>query len=343
MLKILALSDINWKKPLFLLLIFTIIFLALRIFIFFLTPFFFGIIIAIIIDKPVSFMSRKIPRSLAVLIMIVLVISISLLIATFLITNSIYELTYLMRYLPEYREQIMEHADNLLLRLRDFFERMPNIFTNVLQQNLDNLYNHGSSIVSNIINRIVNATFNIPNMLLILLFTIISAFFLSKDKEVLFAYLSSKTSFTDTGNSEVLKDIFTYIKVQLFIMTNTSVLTALTFSFLKYPYAIILALLAGILDLIPVLGPGAILWPVIIINIFFNIKNAIIVFIIYIIIIGTRPVLESKVLGKRIGVHPIILLLGVYVGLRTFGFQGVIVAPISIIMFKALLDAGIYY
>ncbi|NLM96831.1 MAG: AI-2E family transporter, partial [Halanaerobiaceae bacterium] len=46
-------------------------------------------------------------------------------------------------------------------------------------------------------------------------------------------------------------------------------------------------------------------------------------------------------LGKRIGVHPLILLLGVYIGLKTLGFQGVILAPISIIMFKAVYDAGL--
>ena len=288
-------------------------------------------------------MARKIPRSLAVLIMIILVISISLLLAAFLITNSINELAYLIRYLPRYYEQIMEFTSNLMTRMKDFFDQLPGMFNLALYNNLENFSNYGSNILLNISNKIVNATFNLPSIFLILLFTVISAFFLSKDKEMLTDYLVSRIKFTDSDYANVLKDIFTYIKVQLLIVTNTTILTAITFSLLKYPYAIILALLAGILDLIPVLGPGAIYIPVAVINLFFNFKHSIILLIVYILIIGVRPVLESKIVGKRIGVHPLVLLLGVYLGLKLFGFQGVILAPITIIIFKALLDAGIRY
>ena len=264
----LDLKAVNWKKAIFLFILFLFIFLGLRVFIFILTPFFLGFLIAIIIDKPVNFMSRKIPRSLAVLIMIALVLSVSLLLAIFLITTSINELTYLIRYLPRYYEEIVDFTNNLLLRLRDFFEQLPGMFNLALYNNLENLYNYGSDIIFNITNRIVNATFNIPNMFLILLFTVISGFFISKDKELLTNYLFSRIKFIGTEYAEILTDIFTYIKVQLIIVTNTTIITALAFSLLRYPYAIILALLAGILDLIPVLGPGAIYIPVVIINLF---------------------------------------------------------------------------
>lgn len=342
-LRLLLMSKLNWKRYLLFFLTFIVIIFSLRLIIFTLTPFFFGIIIATIIDRPVSFMSKRMPRTIAVLIMIVLVITISILAAFFIITNSVFELNYLLRYLPQYREQIMDFIDDLIFKLQDFFERMPNLISNVLQKNLDNLYSRGVIILSNMTERILNMTFNIPNMILILLFTIISSFYLSKDKEKLFTYFSSKFGFYNSSQSNILNDIFTYLKVQLFIMTNTSVLTAITFSLLNYPYAILLALLAGILDLIPVVGPGAILWPLIIINFIFNIKIAIVIFILYLIILGTRPILESRILGKRIGVHPLLLLIGVYVGLKLMGFQGVILAPISIIVFKAILDSGLDY
>ena len=204
----------------------------------------------------------------------------------------------------------MEFTSNLLTRMKDFFDQLPGMFNLALYNNLENFYNYGSNILLNISNKIVNATFNLPSIFLILLFTVISAFFLSKDKEMLTDYLVSRIKFTDSDYANVLKDIFTYIKVQLLIVTNTTILTAITFSLLKYPYAIILALLAGILDLIPVLGPGAIYIPVAVINLFFNFKHSIILLIVYILIIGVRPVLESKIVGKRIGVHPLVSIAG---------------------------------
>lgn len=335
------LSEINWKKLLLLTIVFIMIVIILRFFIFTLTPFFFGLIIATIIDKPVELISKKIPRSLAVLIMVVLVLSVVLLLTSFIITNSVYELIYLSRYLPQYREQIMDYVDEALLKQQELFARMPDVISNVLQRNLDALYRRGEDVLSNIIEKTVNITFNIPGLIILLLFTIISAFFLSKDKEKIVGYLKKKTRFSDNKQSNIVNDIFSYIRVQLLIMSNTTVLTAMVFYFLNYPYAILLALLSGVLDLIPVVGPGAVLWPMIIYNVIFNPKNAVVIFILYLIIIGARPTLESRILGRNIGVSPIILLLGVYLGLITFGFQGVILAPISIIIFKSILNTGI--
>ncbi|MTI58948.1 MAG: sporulation integral membrane protein YtvI [Firmicutes bacterium] len=335
------LSEINWKKLLLLTIVFIMIVIILRFFIFTLTPFFFGLIIATIIDKPVELISKKIPRSLAVLIMVVLVLSVVLLLTSFIITNSVYELIYLSRYLPQYREQIMDYVDEVLLKQQELFARMPDVISNVLQRNLDALYRRGEDVLSNIIEKTVNITFNIPGLIILLLFTIISAFFLSKDKEKIVGYLKKKTRFSDNKQSNIVNDIFSYIRVQLLIMSNTTVLTAMVFYFLNYPYAILLALLSGVLDLIPVVGPGAVLWPMIIYNVIFNPKNAVVIFILYLIIIGARPTLESRILGRNIGVSPIILLLGVYLGLITFGFQGVILAPISIIIFKSILNTGI--
>jgi len=337
----LSVSKMNWKKILILTFTFIAMFTAIRFFVFTLTPFFFGLIIATIIDKPVNLMSRKIPRSFAVLIMVALVLTIFLLVTTFIITNSVYELIYLSRYLPEYRVQIMEYIDEVLLKQQEFFARMPDVISNVLQRNLDTLYRRGEDILSNFIEGTVNITFNIPGMIILMLFTIISAFFLSKDKEQIINYIRKKTKFTHANQTKVVNDIFSYIRVQLLIMTNTTILTGVAFYFLKYPYAILLALLSGVLDLIPVVGPGGVLWPMIVYNIIFNPKNAVITFILYLIVIGARPILESRVLGRHIGVSPIVLLLGVYIGLITFGLQGVILAPISIIIFKAILNAGI--
>ncbi len=337
----LSVSEMNWKKILILTITFIAMFIALRFFVFTLTPFFFGLIIATIIDKPVNLMSKKIPRSFAVLIMVALVLTIFLLVTTFIISNSVYELIYLSRYLPEYRVQIMEYVDEVLLKQQEFFARMPDVISNVLQRNLDTLYRRGEDILSNFIEGTVNVTFNIPGMIILMLFTIISSFFLSKDKEQIINYIRKKTNFTHDNQAKIINDIFSYIRVQLLIMTNTTVLTGIAFYFLKYPYAILLALLSGVLDLIPVVGPGGVLWPMIIYNIIFNPKNAVITFILYLIVIGARPVLESRVLGRNIGVSPIVLLLGVYIGLITFGLQGVILAPISIIIFKAILNAGI--
>lgn len=335
-------KNIDWKKPLIYTLVFLSIVFSLKIFIFTLTPFFLALLVALIIDKPVCLLSKKIPRNLAVFIMIVVVITIIILISFLLITNTVYELIYLSRYLPQYRDQITDYVDEFLMRQQELFDRMPDAVANILTRILDNVYQRGELIVSNLINLSLDITLYIPGYIIILLFTIITTFFISKDKDIILKYLKSKDKIADILESNMVKDIFSYLKVQLLIISNTTILTGITFSILNYPYVILIAIINGILDLIPVIGPGAILWPLIIYNIAMNdIRKAVILFVLYIILLGARYFLESKVLGKNIGVHPILLLLGIYVGLITMGLQGIILAPLSIIFFKTLWKTGI--
>ncbi len=335
-------QNIEWKKPLIFSLVFLSIVFSLKIFIFTLTPFFLALLVSIIIDKPVCVLSKKIPRNLAVLIMILLVITIMILLSFLLITNTVYELIYLSRYLPEYRDIISEFIDDALVRQQELFDRMPDAVTNILTRILDNIYQRGESLVSSMIDWTLNITFYIPGYIVILLFTIITTFFISKDKDIILKYLRTKQKVADILDSNMIQDIFSYLKVQLLIITNTTVLTGITFSILNYPYIILIAIISGILDLIPVIGPGIILWPLIIYNIAMNnIQKAVILFVLYVILIGARYFFESKVLGKNIGVHPILLLLGIYVGLITMGLQGIILAPLSIIFFKAFWRTGL--
>ncbi|MCF8000626.1 MAG: sporulation integral membrane protein YtvI [Halanaerobiales bacterium] len=337
-------TNIKWKKQIILVGIFLAIVFSLKIFIFTLTPFFLALIITFVIDRPVSMLSKKIPRNIAVLIMILIVLTVFVLLSIFIVTNTAYELIYLSRYLPEYREQIVEYIDKLLLRQQEMFERMPDMVTNILTRILDNIYQRGEGYLSSMIDWSLNITFYIPGYIIILLFTIIATFFISKDKRLILDYLKSKDKIAQVLDSSIINDIFSYLKVQLLILTNTTVLTGITFTILGYPYVILLAILNGILDLIPVIGPGAILWPLIIYNLFMsNIRNSIILFILYVILVSARPFLESKILGRNIGVHPLILLLGIYIGLITMGLQGIILAPLSIITFKAILNTGLEF
>ncbi len=336
------LNKIRWKKPAIYMIVFLSIVFSLKIFIFTLTPFFLALLLTVIIDKPVCVLSKKIPRNIAVLIMILIVITILILLSIFIITNTVYELTYLSRYLPEYRDQMVEFIDDLLLKQQELFDRMPDIVSNVLRRILDNIYRRGEGFLSDTINWSLNLTLYIPSFIIVSLFTIITTFFLSKDKKLILKYIKSKEKIAKVFESSIVKDIFSYLKVQLLIITNTTVLTGITFSLLNYPYVILIAFLCGILDMIPVIGPGALLWPLILYNILTgSVRTAVIIFILYLILVSARPFLESKVLGKNIGVHPIVLLFGIYVGLITFGLQGIIIAPLSIITFKALLKTGL--
>ena len=320
---------------------FTIIVLLFHTIIFQLTPFFLAFLMVLIMEKPVSFLSRYMPRLPSVIIVLTIILIILTMLAFIVGSNIITELIELGRFLPRYREQITESIDNLLQRQEDFFEVIPDEISTLLRQNINVIYQRGDQILSQAVNRVVNFTFNIPGIFIFIIFTVFSSFYLSRDKDRIFKYVSSKFNLSDEDKLKLVNDFSTYVRIQLLIITNTTIWVGVTLSLLEFPYAILLAITTGILDLIPLIGPGGILWPLIAYHFFVNPLYSIILFIVYIIVLGFRPFLEANILGTNIGVHPVILLLGLYAGLNIMGFQGVILAPLSIITFKVLLVADI--
>jgi predicted PurR-regulated permease PerM len=71
-----------------------------------------------------------------------------------------------------------------------------------------------------------------------------------------------------------------------------------------------------------------------------NYKQAIGLIILYVVITVIRQYIEPKIVGSSLGVHPLVTLMGLYFGLKLFGFIGMFVVPISVMTLKAFNDAG---
>ena len=66
-------------------------------------------------------------------------------------------------------------------------------------------------------------------------------------------------------------------------------------------------------------------------------------FIVYAIIYVVRQVIEPKIVGGTVGLPPFITLMGMYVGSQLFGFIGIFLVPIMIIIVKLLNDEGVIH
>ena len=60
----------------------------------------------------------------------------------------------------------------------------------------------------------------------------------------------------------------------------------------------------------------------------------------YVVITIIRQVLEPKVISTQIGLFPLVTLLSMYVGLRLFGFFGMLGFPLVLIVVTALQNDG---
>ncbi len=139
--------------------------------------------------------------------------------------------------------------------------------------------------------------------------------------------------------SKIFKILCKYAKSYLQIMGITFVIMLIGLLILRVRDALTVAFITALLDLLPLLGVGAVLIPWSIFS--FLVGNTplgaglLILFAVYTLL---REALEPKIFGKSLDLHPIISLVSIYTGYVFFGLLGMIIFPIAAVLLSGLLD-----
>ena len=108
---------------------------------------------------------------------------------------------------------------------------------------------------------------------------------------------------------------------------------------LKVKYALIIAFATALIDILPVVGLGAVLIPWAVFSALSgNPERAIGLAVLYILIATIRNVIDPKIIGDKLGIHPVFSLAITFLGLKLFGAVGVLLAPLITIAVKTLLE-----
>lgn len=124
-----------------------------------------------------------------------------------------------------------------------------------------------------------------------------------------------------------------YFKAQFKIMLVLLAVMFITFLFLGIDYALLLALVIALIDLLPVFGTGLILWPWAIIDLVNQrFARAIVILCLYLVCQVIKQVLEPKLVGDSIGVSPFLTLVFMYIGYKLSGLSGMIIGvPVGMV------------
>lgn len=121
----------------------------------------------------------------------------------------------------------------------------------------------------------------------------------------------------------------------LFLLTFSEVLIGLWI--LKQPYALLIALGVAAVDLLPVLGAGAVLLPWAFVSLLFgSYQMGLGLLILYGVVTLVRQIAEPHVVGSNLGLHPFISLFSVFIGWELFGIFGMIAAPFAALLVREL-------
>ena len=186
-----------------------------------------------------------------------------------------------------------------------------------------------------------------PSILLFVIATIVSTYFFSCDYDMLRAKVASVTPLKwrlryRQTREQISNTLVSYLRALIVLICITFVELALGLAVLRVPNSFLIAAITAIIDALPILGTGWILGPWAIICLFAkDYFRAIGLAVLYAVILVVRNMIEPKIVGQHIGLHPLITLVAMYVGLKMFGIIGMFM-PIPIALIKQFYEWGYF-
>lgn len=259
--------------------------------------------VSFLLQKPVSFLKKRfyIPRKLSALFFIILFLS-SFSAVLFMIFNKIKnELATFYLWLERFD----------LSALSGLIGKLPSIFSSI-----------GDFF---------------PKMLISLSILLFSSFYLTSEYDEISRFINSKIKEGSFGKSllrGVKKLIFGYLKLYslLFLFTFASLFFA--FSILRLNFSFILALIISLFDILPVIGAGTVLVPWGIYEIFLGTRELGIKIIIVFLVISTlKEIIQPKILGGFVGLHPLLSVVSISAGFLYMGITGAFLFPLFLCLY----------
>ncbi|MBR5242423.1 MAG: AI-2E family transporter [Clostridia bacterium] len=195
-----------------------------------------------------------------------------------------------------------------------------------------------SAAISSLATRLADALSGfvgkIPRILISAVVTALAVAYFALDLENINAFVKGLTPHRVYLVLVRIKDGFLsvgvkYIRSYLTLSFITFSMTLLGLILLRVEHAAVIALLAAAFDVLPVVGVGTLLVPWAVLEIIGgNTFVGISLIILFVAVALVRQIIEPRVIGKSLNIHPILTLFLIFVGYALFGFVGLLLLPI---------------
>lgn len=312
-------------------------------------PFIIAIIIAILIDPIVDWLVIKkgIKRGYAVSFTISVMLLLIILLVVFIVSRLVLELAALYRDLPFYTKVLMEYGVDFFQGAREYISAhpIPTEAEDALRNNIQAIMGKTVEYVSLLSNLVLAVFLGLPALITVIIVGGLATYFISRDKVLItrFIYGLIPTKLikpTSIIINEISNALTGFFRAQIILISITALLTTIGLSLLRIDYALTMGIIVGILDLLPVLGPGTVFIPWVVVTLAMgNINMGLLLLVLYGVTVGVRQLIEPKILSQNIGLHPLATLLSLYLGLKFIGIWGIIIGPFLVILFKAVMKS----
>lgn len=259
------------------------------------------------------------------------------------------EVRVLTLILPDLENSVRAGMDSLSGWLLNLSASAPAGIRSVLRQNVTEFFSGGSALLDRVTDYLLRLASGIlshvPDSFLGFGTAVISSFMISaklpKIRQALHVRIPVQKLRPALETLSRLKTALGgWLKAQLKLSCVTFLITLLGFFLLSIPYAPVWAVLVALVDAFPILGSGTALIPWSLVCFLQGDRlQAFGLLGIYAAAALSRSVLEPRLVGKQLGLDPLVTLLALYAGYKLFGFLGMLLAPMLAVTIAQLLEA----
>lgn len=317
-----------------------------------LSPIIMSLVIAYMMDYAVRFFEKKLKfsRGLSIIITIIIVVNIIVILGFVIIPSVVEAVSSLIRTISK----IDVNVDFSFLQQIDFqnvyLVQIQEGVVNALSPFLQKLTNFTGTAVLIVVTEIQKVTSGVISFFVAF---VIAIYMLAEKKDLLgrvkrfiYAYFSEKqvhwVYYTAEMSNRIFKD---FVLGKLLDSTIIGILAYFIFAFFNFQYALLIAIIVGITNMIPYFGPfiGAV--PAAVITLIANTSDPVqVVYILILILILQQLdglVIGPFILGDSVGVSAFWIILAVSIGGATFGLVGMFLGVPVVVLIKTLIEEDV--
>lgn len=315
-------------------------------------PLILALLTALMIDPLVKLVERKFKwkRKLSVITVFCLVILLVAVGTYYTVTSLIGRIVQFTKDAPDYLNSLSVAWIDIQEKIFMYTSGLPSDIVSATQEQLTTALTSFKTSLLELVSyeKIIGLAAEIPNFLVSFIVFLIALFLfmleLPQLKRSVFNRLTSQTAekvryMTTRLNATIIG----FIKAQLLVSLIILAVAFIGLLVIIPKYAVVMALIIWIIDIIPILGSIIVLAPWSIYE--FISGDAVMgtkLAILAIVLLVIRRTVEPKVMGSQIGLSPLPTLIGMFIGLKLFGVLGFFIGPMVVILFTTAIEAGIF-
>lgn len=251
----------------------------------------------------------------------------------FLIRNLFYLLPDF--YASELAPVFSRRLDGLQRFLISIDPAMESVVSDAVKTISDNMGTYISNLSMGALGFISSAVAGVPSFLIRTLITVIASFFISLDYYKITYFIARQLSQKQISMLYEVENytksaLLKYLKSYALIMLITFCEIGAGLFLLGVDKSLLIAFMIAVFDILPVLGSGGILVPWTVIS--FATGDVFMGFgllALYVTVTVIRNIIEPKIVGRQVGLHPVLTLACMYIGTMLMGILGLFLFPVT--------------